>query len=387
MEFQNIISAPELFYNVLFNADYDSVINYCLTHKEAILICRDPYFWQQKALYNFGISKEEFNNTILPADQRYLQLLTEKGGIAKGSEKFLNLAKFMRRAIQANREDLVVLAVSLGFQNWLIPLEEYAIKGDQEKVDHYLKLSKSPYNYQKAAEGALKGGHKNLFNHIRMLAYINYNWEISDLTKAAAQSGNIEIFDFMLSLLRPYSWTNIEQTAGVALENGHKDLFDHIISIVPSDYSLDWNYLAASAGKFSNELFDYVISIASVGYNWDWVFLANVASEDNNINFLRHIVGSAPRGYDFEWNYLIQPPIQNGNKELFNEVQSLAPANWNWDWDFLAGEALLNGNKEMFDWIRSIAPPYWPWNWNFLRNQAGEAQNEDIINYINSITQ
>lgn len=76
---------PELRRNILLQSDYDSVISSCRSRVEFQNVCRDPAFWEEKALKDFGISPEEFNNTDLNPSKRYLQLLTERGEIAIGS--------------------------------------------------------------------------------------------------------------------------------------------------------------------------------------------------------------------------------------------------------------------------------------------------------------
>jgi len=84
-----VISNPLVFYNILLNTDYDDVITYCRTHKEARFICQDTLFWQQKAQHDFNVSRDHFNDTLLSPIQRYVQLLTDYGGITIGSENFM----------------------------------------------------------------------------------------------------------------------------------------------------------------------------------------------------------------------------------------------------------------------------------------------------------
>jgi len=88
-----------------------------------------------------NVPRNIFINTNLTPALRYLQLLTRKGGVAFGSEKFIFWNEFMRRAIRQNRPDLIQYAINLGFNNWNVPLEEYAIQGNKELVDYFLQLS------------------------------------------------------------------------------------------------------------------------------------------------------------------------------------------------------------------------------------------------------
>src|SRR5689334_10816439 len=121
-----VLNDSFLLRTLLFQADYDTILNYCRSHLQAQEICRDKVFWIQKAQKEFNISPNNFRNTTLSPAQRYLELLTQNDGIAYGSEQFISLDKFVKRAIRQNRNDLVEYAINLEFNNWQIPLKEYA---------------------------------------------------------------------------------------------------------------------------------------------------------------------------------------------------------------------------------------------------------------------
>ncbi len=103
---QQITSTEVIIYNILLHSDYDTVINYCRTHVGAQRICRDPLFWKVKANVILGIPQQIFEITTLTPAQRYLQLLSQLGGIAYGSERYMDPDQFMVRAIMQNRKDL-----------------------------------------------------------------------------------------------------------------------------------------------------------------------------------------------------------------------------------------------------------------------------------------
>ena len=204
-----VLYIPELLWYMLQTANYDDVIEYCRSYIQAKQICRQNVFWIQKAQKDFGIPTNEFVNSRLSSSQRYLQLLTEEGGIAKGAEKYLGLNDFAARSIQQNREDLYQYALDLGFNDWTTALKEYAAKGNKQLVDYYLILTP---NYQIAAQGALKGGYLELFNYIRSLAPIDYQWD--------------------------YTWLAFN-----ALTGGYIDLFNYVRSLAPINYDWGWDFL------------------------------------------------------------------------------------------------------------------------------------------------
>lgn len=221
MDFYTLTENPFILQNILFQLNWDSVINYCLSHKEAQSICRDSVFWEQKSFYDFNIPISVFRDTKLSADQRYLQLLTENGGVGRGSERFISLTELVRRAIRQNREDLVNYAIDQGFISWEILLEEYAVKGNSAKVNEYLKLLPTDYGYRKAAEGALKGGYLKLLSEIISSSPTKV-FDLDQLAKAAAISGpEGKVFDFVRSQSpKDHEWNWSEILSGaIASQN------------------------------------------------------------------------------------------------------------------------------------------------------------------------
>ena len=165
-------ASSEVIFNILRQADYDTVINYCLTHKEAINICNDLYFWEQKALRDFNIPKEIFDQTDLSPSARYLQYYTKYGGVGKGSENFISLDEFMRRAFKYDRPDLIQYALNTGYDNWLLLLDFYAMKGNREMVDLYLQKWMTKRNTKSPLTKPYKGITKSyfiIFSHKHLL--------------------------------------------------------------------------------------------------------------------------------------------------------------------------------------------------------------------------
>src|SRR5580692_3753683 len=45
-------------FNILLYSDYEDVLNLCRSSPIFFRICRNPYFWQEKAYYDFGVLPE-----------------------------------------------------------------------------------------------------------------------------------------------------------------------------------------------------------------------------------------------------------------------------------------------------------------------------------------
>lgn len=170
-ELSPIFIISELRRNTLLQADYDTILNSCRTSKEFQSICNDKSFWEEKALKDFGTSLEEFNNTNLTPAQRYLQLLTEEGGVALGSEQFLSFTfslnkiykEMAKRAVMDHKDYIVQDLINRGYKDWDWLLYNYAIRNDTAAVGQFSKLADPNKIYQLIARGALEGEHIDLF--------------------------------------------------------------------------------------------------------------------------------------------------------------------------------------------------------------------------------
>lgn len=115
----------EVMYQLLYHADYQSIINYCKTDRQARELCKDISFWKNKAMFEFGISKEHFAKTKLSAILRYIQLLTKRGGVVIGSERFISANEMMIRAIKTGDNDVYNYLINNGYDNIFVVALEY----------------------------------------------------------------------------------------------------------------------------------------------------------------------------------------------------------------------------------------------------------------------
>ena len=47
---ESVLETPELIQNILLYADYDTILNYCRTHKAASQICQNRIFWEERLI-------------------------------------------------------------------------------------------------------------------------------------------------------------------------------------------------------------------------------------------------------------------------------------------------------------------------------------------------
>lgn len=417
-------------------------MEYCRTCLEASKIYTNTSFWRAKAKAVLDVTSKEFDdNTLRPARparpaRRYLQLLTQKGGIAIQSCNFLDLDDYMKRAIRQDHTLSIDYGISvLKFDDWDIPLYEYARKNDSDTVMFLLKFLP---NYQLAAEGALKGGHRELFNRIRILANSDYRWYNFDLAKSAIR--NLELFKYVVSLI-PIAIRDWSYLANAAIRKGQFNVFIYIQSLAPPSYQWDWNFLLEKAVirndrklfsdilQLVNGFFDpsrvlkcaikqtdleFVKSILGmVTYNWDWKKLAvsavraskieifdyfcslttfsqyqwhefmNAAIESKNVNIIKHIQSIV----QVKWNWLslANSAIAINSKNIFDYIRNLAGNDYIWDWDFLMATAVKSNCIDLFTYIRSLAPVDHKYRWNHLAEAAIKSKQTELFDYIWSI--
>lgn len=350
---------PFLIHHILLYVDYESILNYCRSHKQAGNICRDHVLWERKALQDFDIPRNVFRNTKLSPALRYLQCLTYKGRVTFGSEIFIHLDKFMKLAIRQDRDDLVQYILGSGFDNYSLILREYASKCNLRHVEHFLKLSP---DFNAAAVGALSGNHRQFFDYIRSIAPSNYKWCWDDLIWGAVFSND-------------------------------EALFNHVEALLPKDYDFTWKdviYDSVTTGKLKTfEFIRSLILTRTPNYHFRWDFLVSAAAGTGNQGIFDHVraLGLQYSPHPFEdWNEWAFGAIKSKNRQLFNHIRSLAPPGFVWEWDEFAIRALRGGDQQLFDCVRELGPQDLNWNWDKLIIGALFSEDSDLIQYVLKLT-
>lgn len=324
---------------------------------------------------------------------RYLRLnvtfnfLTENGGVALGSDDFIKINKFVRRAIQQYKIYLVQYVINNGFKDWNLILKAYATKGNKERVDFYLKLNafRTP-NYQAASEGSLKGGHIDLFQYLFKKAPKGYKWDWNKLDYSVGQSGKKNVIDSYASIRGLYGGFRGSLLDGI-VRSGNQELFDYILNFVPDLTELRWDFLIDKAFLSQDKsLIDHILALTpNFRCGYDQVIIAlqlgNIALFDY-VRSPRHL----NEGQNVDWQDYAIYALMSNKREMFDYIRSLASVNYDWSWNELIGTGLLCGSKYLFDYIRSLAPQNYEWDWHIILSGAIFSGNRKLIDYIRSIT-
>jgi hypothetical protein len=73
----SVLNNPLLLRNILIQSDYNIILDYCRSYKQAEEVCRDNVFWEQKAEKDFNVTRDVFRDTALSPVQRYFHIFTE----------------------------------------------------------------------------------------------------------------------------------------------------------------------------------------------------------------------------------------------------------------------------------------------------------------------
>jgi hypothetical protein len=118
-------------YNTLLRLDYEDVLKSCQVNPESNAICMDPVFWEDKAQQDFGVSLRQIrSSTPLMAREKYLAILSQEGGITRGSEKFLDCRECVRRSIAEGKPELTNYFVEQGG----VGLNELLVEATRDKA-------------------------------------------------------------------------------------------------------------------------------------------------------------------------------------------------------------------------------------------------------------
>lgn len=101
----NVFNNPLLARNILINADYNTIINYCNVYTLARQICDDELFWIDKAKHDFNTTRETFKSTSLTPPQRYLQLYNRKSSLLSLIDKLLINCDYMTLEWNTSSDD------------------------------------------------------------------------------------------------------------------------------------------------------------------------------------------------------------------------------------------------------------------------------------------
>lgn len=270
-------------------------------------------------------------------------------------------------------------------------MREYGKNGNREVVNFYLNLSP---DYQSAAEGALEGGHIDLFRDLLVKAPLNYPWGWTNLGIAVGKSGNKEIvgaFSLISMMYGTYVPRLFVDILRGDMRSGNKQLLDYIRSLIPSNFAINWSSLLHDAILSNNkEFFDYVRALVPPNNVEITIEDLTEPSLAGNIPFFDHIRSllSPAQRQDEPWQYYANDALVSGKRAMFDHVRSLAPVDYDWQWDQLPESALESGNRYLFDYIRnlllSLMPDY-EWNWEGLLKGAIFSRNRKLVDYIETL--
>jgi hypothetical protein len=226
--------------DILLTLDYDSIISYCQTHKQAMNdICNDRNFWIQKLKRDFNIElKPSKTRQPLPANILYLQVATKKGIYYMGSEKYVSTKKIIKYAIRTNNMRLWRYITNNGAIDWNFSLAEFI---NQDNIRYILLLLEEHH-----AESVLAYVQKRAIDTNNPYLY----FEIAKLYPGTSENFSYNVLYSWKGLIDIYPYINndyklVKRFLTNAIDNDDVELFKNIIKdnkTTPLHFE-DWNRL------------------------------------------------------------------------------------------------------------------------------------------------
>ncbi|MEM3858149.1 MAG: hypothetical protein QW478_01940 [Candidatus Micrarchaeaceae archaeon] len=233
-------------YEIMLWVDYDSIY----IQSENNVEDKNKYFdnkkfWITKALLDFRITADYFNNTFLLPHERFLQLMTYNNEVGINALQFMNIDKFVKLAITT-------------------------------KKDYLFEITKAEYNYTKIIYYFVK--HNDIPKVRKWIRKLNIK-DFSDFLPVRTLE--------MAELLRTY----IPNILYILKEN-HKIIkyadIDLLKILFQSSTDLGWPYFKQLLQRPDKDVFDFMISKVNIeGYNLKYVLPYVYSTADHEyINYV-----------------------------------------------------------------------------------------------------
>jgi len=267
----------ETLINVLVHLPYYSIIDFCQTNKQYSYICRDVNFWADKAQHILGVSRQQFKETKLLPNERYLQLLTLVGGICyEGAEKYVNVNTCLSLASKSGDIDLIDYFIAKGATQLYSAFFEAIKGGNITIVDYIIDLITEnrdiiPDTMIRGLEEAAKIGNRQMFNHLIEMGKKMFGYEfpsINVLNNAlikAVKYNQTSMIDYLISL----GANDINNALYPASYGGNRELIEYLIN---KSYDLGVTInpniiLAGATDSGSVSLVNYALSLGVTNVN------------------------------------------------------------------------------------------------------------------------
>lgn len=290
---------------LLLNAHYDDIGKVCLVSKYAIQTCNDPDFWIDKSVHQLQKGRDYFINIIPNINavrEKYLELYTLDGGVARGSERYIDVIEFINRAINSKRDYLVQYAINRNFINWGYAIYLYFFVNEDDLAIDLIKKAPN-INSWKLVAVALSMNDPDFFVTISTYLKDNYNYtpNYNTLLDHAIRYNNFKIIPNLLD--NTLTWDDvIEKTISI-----NPDLLNAILDEASEDETYDLNlnqvaFLAITLHK--KNAFDDAVEYGGSDYEWDWEYLLMSAIDTNDVAMLKHIISVIPENTPIDKNLL-----------------------------------------------------------------------------------
>lgn len=284
-----VLRISDLRYELALHLDYDTLINYFRASYLLAEISKSAFFWQEKARLDFGTLPRDFHETFLSPAERYLQIMTHHGRLAKGSEKFLGQNPFLQMAVAHGREDLVDYLLERGYTNLKNLCLQYALQ--------------------------------NRFDQVQAIS----GWTCPRIAIAVVIKGNLEIVKYLLSeiSLSQIPKRELDNMIMDAIQSKNLSLVQYLIEVfIDRRLQMKWlSFITISLHTGDIPIFKYIMSKYPLKEKIFWSRIYHLAFSSGNQEFIGFILSRIPRIIRSPRREL-QSAIQSGNSDLVQSIMT-----------------------------------------------------------------
>lgn len=347
-------------YQILSYLPPQDVLKLCQTNKYYQLLCNNNDFWIFRANNEFGISADEFNDTNLTPNLRYLQLLSTVGDrCVPGSEQFISENECLKRSARDN---------------------------DINTLDYFLKNKNNKIYY--ALIGSAEGNNLNLLRKLISI-YGSNNYDKFELKIALTHSiinDNVEMFIFLLNLIEsanftfynPSQYELLNTSLYEAANNNSINIINYLDSLGFNDPNIILN---AAANSNSLPLIEYAIKKGALDYN-DALINAIIA---NNISLIDYFIDIGANNFHHALRISSEHGNLNAFQHIINQMKKLNIEINPDDVDDIIFAGLSHKGKENLNLIKYILNlPHLRVNnlSNSIKIASKQDKNNDILRYL-----
>lgn len=175
------------------------------------------------------------------------------------------------------------------------------------------------------ARPAIIRNNLDLFEYIRSLAPSDdrFNWQI--LLSTAALSGSIDTFNYIMSNMSEIDVSKWNDILYNSVQSGDINLVNYILSL-NKNWEINWTYLFYNSILSNNLNFiKFILTLApsNISVFRDYQNYIDISAELGNLDIFKYILSILPVNYNIDWEFILEKLERAGKFQIFEHIRSI----------------------------------------------------------------